>query len=109
MNSRTPSNPCAFFAGNDWTDTQALVDQVMDSDSVRTPTRFMQPQYGALSAWSTIGNSFYNGLTVSLRQRVKSLTPGLQLHVLPLVDDASGLQTATRLWLGVYRQSHSSE
>ena len=24
MQSRTPSNPCAFFAGNDWTDTQAL-------------------------------------------------------------------------------------
>ena len=72
MNSRTPSNPCAFFAGNDWTDTQALVDQVMAS--IGAPTRFMQPQYGALSAWSTIGNSFYNGLTFSLRQRVKSLS-----------------------------------
>ena len=28
MQSRTPSNPFAFFAGNDWTDTQAVVDQV---------------------------------------------------------------------------------
>ena len=92
MNSRTPSNPCAFFAGNDWTDTQALVDQVMDS--IGAPTRFMQPQYGALSAWSTIGNSFYNGLTVSLRQRVKSLSLDFNYTFSHSLDDASGLQTA---------------
>jgi len=92
MNSRTPSNPCAFFAGNDWTDTQALVDQVMNS--VGAPTRFMQPQYGALSAWSTIGNSFYNALTVSLRQRVKSLNLDVNYTFSHSLDDASGLQTA---------------
>jgi len=93
MNSRTPSNPCAFFAGNDWTDTQALVDQVMDS--IGAPTRFMQPQYGALSAWSTIGNSFYNALTVSLRQRVRSLTLDVNYTFSHSLDDASGLQTET--------------
>jgi hypothetical protein len=93
MNSRTPTNPCAFFAGNDWTDTQALVDQVMDS--IGAPTRFMQPQYGALSAWSTIGNSFYNGLTVSLRQRVRSLTLDVNYTFSHSLDDASGLQTET--------------
>jgi hypothetical protein len=92
MNSRTPSNPCAFFAGNDWTDTQALVDQVMDS--IGAPTRFMQAQYGALSAWSTIGNSFYNALTVSLRQRVKSLNLDVNYTFSHSLDDASGLQTA---------------
>jgi hypothetical protein len=92
MNSRTPSNPCAFFAGNDWTDTQALVDQVMAS--VGAPTRFMQPQYGALSAWSTIGNSFYNALTVSLRQRVRSLNLDVNYTFSHSLDDASGLQTA---------------
>jgi hypothetical protein len=92
MNSRTPSNPCAFFAGNDWTDTQALVDQVMDS--IGAPTRFMQAQYGALSAWSTIGNSFYNGLTVSLRQRVHSLNLDFNYTFSHSLDDASGLQTA---------------
>jgi hypothetical protein len=92
MNSRTPSNPCAFFAGNDWTDTQALVDQVMDS--IGAPTRFMQAQYGALSAWSTIGNSFYNGLTVSLRQRVRSLNLDFNYTFSHSLDDASGLQTA---------------
>jgi hypothetical protein len=92
MNSRTPTNPCAFFAGNDWTDTQALVDQVMDS--IGAPTRFMQAQYGALSAWSTIGNSFYNGLTVSLRQRLHSLTLDVNYTFSHSLDDASGLQTA---------------
>jgi hypothetical protein len=92
MNSRTPSNPCAFFAGNDWTDTQALVDQVMNS--IGAPTRFMQPQYGALSAWSTIGNSFYNALTVSLRQRVRSLNLDVNYTFSHSLDDASGLQTA---------------
>jgi hypothetical protein len=92
MNSRTPTNPCAFFAGNDWTDTQALVDQVMDS--IGAPTRFMQAQYGALSAWSTIGNSFYNGLTVSLRQRMRSLTLDVNYTFSHSLDDASGLQTA---------------
>lgn len=92
MNSRTPTNPCAFFAGNDWTDTQALVDQVMDS--IGAPTRFMQAQYGALSAWSTIGNSSYNALTASLRQRLKSLTLDFNYTYSHSLDDASGLQTA---------------
>ncbi len=92
MQSRTPSNPCAFFAGNDWTDAQALVDQVLAS--VGSPTLFMQPQYGALSAWSTIGNSSYNGLTISLRQRLSSLTMDVNYTYSHSLDDASGLQTA---------------
>ncbi|PYP85703.1 MAG: hypothetical protein DMG65_20300 [Candidatus Angelobacter sp. Gp1-AA117] len=92
MQSRTPSNPCAFFAGNDWTDTQALVDQVLSS--IGAPTRFMQAQYGALSAWSTIGNSAYNGLTVSLRQRLRSLSLDFNYTFSHSLDDASGLQTA---------------
>jgi hypothetical protein len=54
----------------------------------------MQPQYGALSAWSTIGNSSYNGLTVSLRQRLSSLTLDLNYTFSHSLDDASGLQTA---------------
>src|SRR5262249_1352195 len=93
MQSRTPSNPCAFFAGNDWTDTQALLDQVMTANGF--PTRFMQSQYGALSAWSTIGNSSYNGLTVSLRQRLRSLTLDVNYTYSHSLDDASGLQTGT--------------
>ena len=92
MQSRTPSNPCRIFAGNDWTDVQALVDQVMDF--IGQPTRFMQSQYGALSAWSTIGNSSYNGLTFSLRQRLRDLTLDFNYTYSHSLDDASGLQTA---------------
>lgn len=93
MQSRTPSNSCAQFAGNDWTDAQALADQVLAFEG--KPTRFMQPQYGALSAWSTIGNSSYNGLTISLRQRLRSLTLDVNYTFSHSLDDASGLQTAS--------------
>src|SRR5262249_49904285 len=93
MQSRTPGNPCAFFAGNDWTDTQALIDQVMTANSF--PTRFMQSQYGALSAWSTIGNSAYNALTFSLRQRLKDLSLDFNYTFSHSLDDASGLQNTT--------------
>ena len=92
MQSRTPSNPFAFFAGNDWTDAQAYMDNVLFRAGL--PTRFMQPQYGALSAWSTIGNSYYNGLTVSLRQRLSSLTMDFNYTFSHSLDDSSGLQTA---------------
>jgi hypothetical protein len=91
MQSRTPSNPCAFFAGNDWTDTQALIDQVLFFTGTG-PTRFMQPQYGALSAWSTIGNSNYNALAVSVRTRLNSLVLDFNYTYSHSLDDASGLQ-----------------
>ena len=87
-----PGNPYAFFSGNDWTDAQALTDIVLSDTG--NPTRFMQPQYGALSAWSTIGNSNYNGMTVSLRQRTSSLTFDLNYTYSHSLDDASGIQTA---------------
>jgi hypothetical protein len=94
-----PSNPCFFFAGNDWTDSEALIDQVasgqISSKTPQFPTRFEQPQYGALSTWSTIGNSNYNGLTVSVRQRLSSLTMDFNYTYSHSLDDASGLQTET--------------
>lgn len=95
MQSRTPGNPCAFFAGNDWTDTQALMDQVASGLFLTTPfpTRFMQPQYGALSAWSTIGNSNYHALAVSLRQRLRSVTMDFNYTYSHSLDDSSGLQS----------------
>src|SRR5262249_35706000 len=95
MQSRGPTsatNPCFFFSGNDWTDAQAQIDQVLAANGF--PTRFMQPQYGALSAWSTIANSYYNGLTVSLRQRLSSLTLDVNYTYSHSLDDSSGLQTA---------------
>ncbi|HWZ99996.1 MAG TPA: carboxypeptidase-like regulatory domain-containing protein [Candidatus Dormibacteraeota bacterium] len=99
MQSRTPSNPCAFFAGNDWTDTQALIDKVLFSTGAG-PTRFMQQQYGALSAWSTIGNSFYNAMTVTVRQRLKTLTMDFNYTYSHSLDDASGLQNTTAYGAG---------
>src|SRR6266446_5559173 len=92
MQSRTPRNPCSFFAGNDWTDTEALIDQVLFFTGAG-PTRFMQPQYGALSAWSTIGNSNYHALTASLRQRLNSLTMDFNYSFSHSLDDSSGLQS----------------
>ena len=92
MQSRSaPSNPFAFFGGNDWTDTEAYIDSALFRAGL--PTRFMQPQYGALSAWSTIGNSNYNALAVSLRTRLSSVTMDFNYTWSHSLDDASGLQS----------------
>jgi hypothetical protein len=88
-----PTNPFAFFAGNDWTDAQAQVDIALFDAGL--PTRFMQTQYGALSAWSTIGNANYNALAVTVRQRLRDLTLDLNYTYSHSLDDASGLQSAT--------------
>ena len=55
----------------------------------------MGPQYGALSAWSTIGNSNYNAFTFSARQRLKGLTLDFNYTFSHSLDDASGLQTGS--------------
>jgi hypothetical protein len=55
----------------------------------------MQPQYGALSTWSTVGNSNYNALTLSYRQRLSTLTMDFNYTWAHSLDDASGLQTET--------------
>jgi hypothetical protein len=80
-----------YFLGNDYTDVQAEMDLAFAAGGM--PTRFMQPQYGALSAWATVGNSNYNALTLSYRQRLSSLTMDLNYTWSHSVDDASGLQT----------------
>ncbi|HEX6804412.1 MAG TPA: TonB-dependent receptor [Terriglobales bacterium] len=82
-----------YFSGNDWTDTQAELDLDLVNDSY--PANFMQPQYGALSTWSSIGNSNYNAFTLSLRQRVKSLLLDFNYTYAHSLDDASGLQGET--------------
>lgn len=89
--SRTPSNPVAFFGGNDWTDTEALVDQVLALEE--RPTLFMHPQYGALSAWGTLAHSNYHGLAVSLRQRLSNVTLDFNYTYSHSLDNASGLQS----------------
>lgn len=82
-----------FFEANDWTDVQAEADLALAFNGL--PTRFMQPQYGALSAWSTIGNANYHALAVSLRQRLSSLTFDFNYTWSHSLDDASGLQSET--------------
>jgi hypothetical protein len=81
----------SFFEANDWTDVQAEMDLALAFNGF--PIRFMQPQYGFLSAWSTIGNANYHALAISLRQRIKSLTFDLNYTWAHSLDDASGLQT----------------
>jgi len=82
-----------FFSGNDWTDTQAEMDLALDNAG--DATRFMQPQYGALSTWSTIGNSNYNAFTFSLRQRLSTIQFDFNYTLAHSLDDASGLQSET--------------
>lgn len=82
-----------YFSGNDWTDTQAEIDQVLFANNI--PTRFMQPQYGALAAWDTIAYSNYNAFTFSYRQRLSTLTLDVNYTYAHSLDNASGLQTET--------------
>lgn len=77
--------------GNDWTFLQLFLDEF-------TGRRlFFQSQYGALSAFGTIGSSDYHGGTLSIRQRNKGLSWDFNYTLSHSMDDASGLQTS-----GVY-------
>ena len=91
---------------NDWTSNQLYT---MDKRSVIGPRAFYQPQYGALAVWSTIGNSMYNALAVSVRQRMRALTVDFNYTYSHSLDDASGLQTygsfsSSALVLNPFRQ-----
>jgi hypothetical protein len=76
--------------GDDWTFLQQVLDQ-------NVKQLFFQSQYGALSAFGTIGNSDYHGATVSVRQRFTGLLWDVNYTFSKSIDDASGLQTS-----GVY-------
>jgi hypothetical protein len=84
------SSNVGFFTANDWTDVQAEMDLAFASNGL--PLRFMQPQFGALSTWSSIGNSNYHALTASYRQRLSSLIMDFNYTWAHSLDDASGLQ-----------------
>ncbi len=84
-------NPYAFFTANDWTDAEAYIDSALFRNGY--PTRFMQPQYGTLSTWGTIGNSNYNAFTFSVRERLRTLTLDFNYTYSHSLDDASGLQS----------------
>ena len=89
-------------SGNDWTTAQFLTDLTLGLNGPNPnqygidtqATLFEQPQWGALSTWSTIGNSNYNALALSYRQRLNSLTLDVNYTYAHSLDDSSGLQTA---------------
>jgi hypothetical protein len=94
MSTNAPD--CTAFGGcgqigDDWT---FLQDQL---DAFSGVQLFYQPQYGALSAYGTIASSNYHAATVSIRQRMKTLTWDFNYTFSKSIDDASGLQTS-----GVY-------
>jgi hypothetical protein len=77
------------FYGNDWTDTQDVIDTAISGHL------FFHPQYGALAAFSSIGNSSYHAGTVSIRERLgEKLTLDFNYTLSHSRDDASGLQTS---------------
>jgi Carboxypeptidase regulatory-like domain len=75
--------------GGDYTTTQAIIDGL----SILGANAFYQPQYGALSAWGSIGNSNYHALAASYKIRSNSLTADFNYTWSHSLDDSSGLQT----------------
>ena len=77
------------FYGNDWTDTQDVIEDGLERNI------FFHPQYGALSAFSSIARSDYHAGTLTIRQRLGStLTADFNYTLSHSFDDASGLQTS---------------
>lgn len=77
------------FYGNDWTDTQDVIEDGLGRNI------FFHPQYGALSAFSSIAKSNYHAGTLSIRERLgRSLTMDFNYTLSHSMDDASGLQTS---------------
>jgi hypothetical protein len=81
------------FNRNDWTTTQADIDFAL-LEAGRQQL-FYQPQYGALSSFSTIANSIYHAGTLSVRERFgEKLYLDFNYTLSKSMDDASGLQTS---------------
>ncbi len=73
----------------DWTFVQLLID-----DFGIAPNLFFHPQYAAFSSFSSVARSDYNGLVLSLRQRLgDTLTYDFNYTFSKSMDNASGLQT----------------
>lgn len=81
--------------GNDWTDIQDVIDQAVNGGLSTLNNLFFQPQYGALSSFSSIAKSNYHAATISLRERLgTSLTMDFNYTLSHSLDDASGLATS---------------
>ena len=83
------------FFGNDWTDTQDALDQAVNGGNSGPANLFFQPQYGALSTFSSVAKSNYHAGTISIRERLStSLTMDFNYTLSHSLDDASGLATS---------------
>ena len=81
----------AKIDGGDWTTAQLDVE----GTQAAFPFMFYQGQYGALTAFSSIGNSNYNAFTFSVRQRYRTmLSLDFNYTYSHSLDDASGLQSS---------------
>jgi hypothetical protein len=80
----------------DWTYLQLRID-----DEGIYPNAFFQPQYAALSAWSTVAYSDYHAATLTARERLReSLSFDINYTFSKSIDNASGLQTSTAYGAG---------
>jgi hypothetical protein len=76
----------------DYTFTQLVID---DQPVARFNNTFYQPQYAALSVFSTIAHSNYNAAQFSIRQRLRDdIQFDFNYTYSHSLDNASGLQTA---------------
>src|SRR5260370_29459206 len=75
---------------NDWTTTE------LDFENLSSigPHAFYQPQYGALTAWSTVAYSNYHALQGTYQWRLKDLSLDFNYTYSHSMDNASGLQSA---------------
>ncbi len=91
--SRVNNSPTGASLGGfniaDYTFVQLLID-----DLGVVPNLFYHPQYAAFSSYGSFAKSDYNGLAISLRQRLgETLSYDINYTYAKSFDNASGLQT----------------
>ena len=89
------ANASSDLYANDWTDIQDVLEWAMNPNGSGPNNLFFQPQYGALSSFSSIAKSNYHAGTVTLRERLgTALTMDFNYTISHSLDDASGLATS---------------
>jgi len=84
------------FLQLNWDDSPNCTTCPFGGGPAKFNNMFYQPQFGALSAFSTIARSNYNSLQLSLRQRLRNdVTFDFNYTYGHSLDNASGLQNST--------------
>jgi hypothetical protein len=79
-----------------WDDSPTCTTCPFGGGPAKFNNMFYQPQFGALSAFSTIAHSNYNSLQLSLRERLRDdITFDFNYTYGRSLDNASGLQNST--------------